>query len=108
MHFYFSFKTGGESHGGFEQFLCFGEGIFSDCVDRDRVVKSCSAAEQHAEKTFAVMWPGGDDPEEDEIDEEVNIFTEMTQHSKTELLGINFNDQQFVELSSFLTSAFQV
>ena len=48
----------GHSHGrGFSEFLCFGEGMFSDCVDRDRVIDT----------EGNVNWPGGDDPEEDEL-----------------------------------------
>ena len=48
----------GHSHGkGFTEFLCFGEGMFSDCVDRDRVIDT----------EGKVTWPGGDDPEEDEL-----------------------------------------
>ena len=48
----------GHSHGkGFMEFLCFGEGMFSDCVDRDRVIDT----------EGKVTWPGGDDPEEDEL-----------------------------------------
>ena len=48
----------GHSHGkGFTEFLCFGEGMFSDCVDRDRVIDT----------EGRVTWPGGDDPEEDEL-----------------------------------------
>ena len=50
----------GHSHGrGFAEFLCFGEGMFSDCVDRDRVI----------DMDGKVTWPGGDEPEEDELDE---------------------------------------
>ena len=48
------------SHGkGFEEFMCFGEGIFSDCVDRERVVQ----------ENGKIIWPAGDEPEEDEVEE---------------------------------------
>ena len=46
---------------GFEEFMCFGEGIHADCVDRDRVMNSKQK----------IVWPAGDDLEEDEV-EEVN------------------------------------
>lgn len=58
-------SVGGVKHGSFEGFLCFGEGIFSDCVDRDRVIAE-------AGKKLEVNWPGGDEPEEDEEIEEVS------------------------------------
>ena len=55
----------GHSHGrGFAEFLCFGEGMFSDCVDRDRVI----------DMDGKVTWPGGDEPEEDELYEVKKIF----------------------------------
>ena len=41
--------------------MCFGEGIHADCVDRDRVMNSKQK----------IVWPAGDDLEEDEV-EEVN------------------------------------
>ncbi len=54
----------GHSNGrGFAHFLCFGEGMFSDCVDRDRVMSNEGKP----------TWPGGDDPEDDEV-EEVRSF----------------------------------
>ena len=39
--------------------MCFGEGIFSDCVDRERVVQ----------ESGKIIWPAGDEPEEDEVEE---------------------------------------
>ena len=39
--------------------MCFGEGIFSDCVDRERVVQ----------ENGKIIWPAGDEPEEDEVEE---------------------------------------
>ena len=50
---------------GFEEFMCFGEGIHADCVDRDRVMNSKQK----------IVWPAGDDLEEDEV-EEVHTLTE--------------------------------
>ena len=44
---------------GFEEFMCFGEGIHADCVDRDRVMNSKQK----------IVWPAGDDLEEDEVEE---------------------------------------
>eukprot|EP00093_Oithona_nana_P001376 01376.XXX_2744_2379_1 [CDS] Oithona nana genome sequencing. len=52
----------GETHTngkGFVNFFCFGEGIFSDCVERDRVINLDGK----------ITWPAGDDLEEDEVDE---------------------------------------
>ena len=52
----------GETHTngkGFVNFMCFGEGTFSDCVDRDRAINMDGK----------ITWPAGDEPEEDEIDE---------------------------------------
>ena len=57
----------GETHTsgkGFVNFFCFGEGIFSDCVERDRVINLDGT----------ITWPAGDDLEEDEIDEVKNQF----------------------------------
>ena len=57
----------GETHTsgkGFVNFFCFGEGIFSDCVERDRVINLDGK----------ITWPAGDDLEEDEIDEVKNQF----------------------------------
>ena len=49
----------------FEHFLCFGEGVFGDCVDRDRVFGDDGI----------MSWPAGDDPATNEEDEEeVNDF----------------------------------
>lgn len=62
----YSYSCVGEGHSkgrGFAKFLCFGEGMFSDCVDRERVI----------DMSGKPTWPAGDDPEEDEI-EEVNQF----------------------------------
>ena len=39
--------------------MCFGEGIHADCVDRDRVMNSKQK----------IVWPAGDDLEEDEVEE---------------------------------------
>lgn len=53
----------GEGHSkgrGFANFMCFGEGLFSDCVDRDRVI------DMNGNPT----WPAGDDAEEDELEED--------------------------------------
>ena len=57
----------GEEHSkgkGFTNFLCFGEGMFSDCVDRDRVI----------DMNGKVSWPGGDDQAEDDIEEVIFIM----------------------------------
>ena len=60
----------GHSHGrGFSEFLCFGEGMFSDCVDRDRVI----------DVEGNTNWPGGDDPEEDELYEVESCYIEIEQ-----------------------------
>ncbi len=49
----------------FEHFLCFGEGVFGDCVDRDRVFGDDGI----------MSWPAGDDPAtNEEEEEEVNDF----------------------------------
>jgi hypothetical protein len=44
---------------GFETFMCFGDGVFSDCVDRDHVF----------DNDGKIRWPGGDEAGEDEVEE---------------------------------------
>ena len=76
--------------------MCFGEGIHADCVDRDRVMNSKQK----------IVWPAGDDLEEDEV-EEVNqcgnfrIFAKFRETNFSLSFFLQFEDEAW-ELSAQL------